>query len=41
MPREGKTSITVKEETFDALRDAKPEGVTWDYYLMSLLDGAE
>lgn len=36
MPREGKTSITVKDETFEMLKRNKPDGVTWDYYLKQL-----
>lgn len=33
MPREGKTGITLNDETFEDLRDRKPDGVTWDWFL--------
>lgn len=33
MPREGKTSITVNDETLDYVKGVKPDGVTWDYFL--------
>ena len=29
-------NIKVDPETFDALKESKPEGVTWDYYLREL-----
>lgn len=36
MPRDGKTAITVKEDTFEELKEIKPEGVTWDYHLLQM-----
>jgi len=41
MPREGKTSLTVNDETFAALKRNKPDGVTWDYYLRELLEATD
>lgn len=35
----GQNSITVKQETFDHLRESKPDSVTWDSYLLGLADG--
>jgi len=29
----GRKNIKVSEETFDKLKEEKPDGVTWDYYL--------
>ena len=36
MPREGKASITVSRDTFEMLKESKPDGVTWDYHLEHL-----
>ena len=33
MPREGKSTITVDDETAKTLKEDKPDGVTWDEYL--------
>lgn len=33
MPRK---SIKVNEETFEQLKDEKPDGVTWGYYLLEI-----
>lgn len=35
-PGEGRTNITVKDDTFELLKRNKPEGVTWDYHLTQL-----
>lgn len=29
-------NIKVKEDTFEELRDNKPDGVSWDFYLREL-----
>lgn len=29
-------NIKVDEDTFDTLKESKPRGVTWDYYLRDL-----
>jgi len=36
MPRNGRTSITVKDETFEKLKRNKPDGVTWSHYLTEI-----
>jgi len=41
MPRDGKSSITVNTETLQTLKGEKPDGVTWDYYLIDLVSGHE
>lgn len=32
----GRKNIKVSEEAFQQLKDEKPEGVTWDYYLTEI-----
>lgn len=34
----GRTSIPVSDETRDELAELKPEGTTWDEYLLALCD---
>lgn len=31
-------NLKISPETFDLLKDDKPDGVTWDYYLQQLVD---
>jgi hypothetical protein len=33
MPRDGKKSLTVSEDTYETLRERKPETDTWDEFL--------
>jgi hypothetical protein len=41
MVQEGKRSITVSTDTFELLKNGKPDGVTWDYYLKQLRNNSE
>ena len=36
MPQKGKSGITVDTETLEVLKQDKPDGVTWDYYLTEI-----
>lgn len=36
MPPEGKTGLTIADETFEQLKDDKADGVNWDYYLLQM-----
>jgi len=36
MPPEGMTGISCGRETFELLKEDKPDGVTWDYYLQKM-----
>ena len=36
MPQKGKSGITCDTETLEVLKQDKPDGVTWDYYLRSM-----
>jgi len=33
---DNRANIKVDRETFDRLKDDKPDGVTWDYYLTQI-----
>ena len=33
---DGRKNLKISEDTFEALKDSKPDGVTWDYYLRDL-----
>jgi hypothetical protein len=37
---DAKKGLTLKGETFAELADDKPDGVTWDYYLLDLKERA-
>lgn len=34
-------NIKLHSEAFDKLKANKPAGVTWDYYLLSMLEGED
>lgn len=36
-----RTTITVSTDTFEALADRRPPGVTWDAFLRDLLDSED
>lgn len=38
---DGKKGLTLKGETFRELKDGKPDGVTWDRYLLKLKETGE
>ena len=35
---DNRKNIKVGEKTFETLKSEKPEGVTWDYFLMNLVE---
>jgi hypothetical protein len=38
---EPRRNIKLHSDIFEKLRDNKPRGVTWDYYIMSLIEEPE
>jgi len=34
-------NLKLHSEAFERLKEQKPDGVTWDYYLLSMLEAAE
>jgi len=33
---DGRKNLKISEDTFSILKESKPEGVTWDYYLREM-----